>query len=128
VNSVTVVALDGKQVIYSSSAGKLLPDFHLRIWDGTGFRRFSRLNSIGHRTKRTNPKNRKRDRFLIRCVLAGTVYSMNRDGARGGLSGRHGRGWQRDWHPAGQITRVLPVPGIREQACTLFTMEVARRG
>jgi TolB protein len=126
VNSSPSFTPDGKQIIYSSSAGTgRCCRIFLANLDGSGFRPIS--SSVAIDTEpRVNPKTGNEIVFSSGRSGPEQVYKMNIDGADlERLSDGTGEAANASWHPNGQLIAFAWTRGFAAGAWNIFIMDVA---
>jgi TolB protein len=126
VNSSPSFTPDGKQIVYSSSAGRCCRIF-LSDLNGSGFRPISSLSSIDTEPK-INPKTGSDMVFSSGRSGPEQVYRMNMDGADlERLSDGTGEAANPAWHPDGQLIAFAWTRGFAAGNWNIFIMDVASR-
>jgi len=126
VNSSPSFTPDGKQILYSSSAGGCCRIFIANL-DGTGFRPISSLSSIDTEPK-VNPKTGTDIVFTSGRSGPQQVYRMNMDGADvERLTDGTGDAGNPSWHPDGQKLAFAWTRGYAIGGWNIFIMDVASR-
>jgi TolB protein len=124
VNSSPWFTPDGKQIVYSSSAGRCCRIF-LSDLNGSGFRPISSLSSIDTEPK-VNPKTGSDMVFSSGRSGPEQVYRMNMDGGDlERLSDGTGEAANPAWHPDGQLIAFAWTRGFSAGAWNIFIMDVA---
>jgi TolB protein len=124
VNSSPSFTPDGKQIVYSSSAGRCCRIF-LADMNGSGFRPISSLSSIDTEPK-VNPKTGSDLVFSSGRSGPEQVYRMNMDGADlERLTDGQGEAANPSWHPDGQLIAFSWTRGFAAGAWNVFIMDVA---
>jgi TolB protein len=124
VNSSPSFTPDGKQIVYSSSAGRCCRIF-LADLNGSGFRPISSLSSIDTEPK-VNPKTGSDLVFSSGRSGPEQVYRMNMDGGDlERLSDGTGEAANPAWHPDGQLIAFAWTRGFSAGAWNIFIMDVA---
>ncbi|HEY2013427.1 MAG TPA: hypothetical protein VGH38_07995 [Bryobacteraceae bacterium] len=126
VNSSASFTPDGKQIVYSSSAGGCCRIFIANL-DGTGFRPVTSLSSIDTEP-RVNPKTGNEIVFTSGRSGPQQIYKMNMDGAdMERLTDGTGEAGNASWHPDGQILAYAWTRGFAAGAWNIFVMDIASR-
>ena len=128
VNETPSFTPDGKQIIYSSSAGN---ERCCRIFianlDGTGYRPISASSAIEVEAK-VNPKNGSDIVFVSGRSGPQQIYRMNMDGADvERLTPGNGEASNPSWHPNGQKIAFAWTQGYATGAFNIFVMDVTTR-
>jgi TolB protein len=126
VNSSPSFTPDGKQIIYSSSAGTgRCCRIFLANLDGTGFRPISSSPVIDTEPK-VNPKTGNEVVFSSGRSGPEQIYKMNIDGGDlERLSDGTGEAANAAWHPDGQLIAFAWTRGFSAGAWNIFLMDVA---
>jgi len=126
VNSSPSFTPDGKQIVYSSSAGRCCRIFIANL-DGTGFRPITSLVSIDTEPK-VNPKTGNEILFTSGRSGPQQVYRMNMDGADvERLTDGTGDAGNPSWRPDGQGLAFAWTRGYAIGGWNIFVMDVASR-
>jgi TolB protein len=124
VNSSPSFTPDGRQIVYSSSAGRCCRIFIADL-NGTGFRPISSLSSIDTEPK-VNPKTGTDLVFASGRSGPEQIYRMNMDGADlERLTDGTGEAANPSWHPNGQVIAFAWTRGFAAGAWNIFLMDVA---
>ena len=124
VNSSPSFTPDGKQIVYSSSAGRCCRIFIADL-NGSGFRPISSLSSIDTEPK-VNPKTGSDLVFASGRSGPEQLYRMNMDGADlERLTDGTGEAANPSWHPDGQVIAFAWTRGFAAGAWNIFLMDVA---
>jgi TolB protein len=124
VNSSASFTPDGKQIVYSSSAGRCCRIF-IANSSGNDFRQVSSLSSIDTEPK-VNPKTGYDIVFVSGRSGPQQIYRMNMDGGDiERLTDGTGEASNPAWHPNGQVIAFAWTKGFAAGAWNIFTMDVA---
>ncbi|MBZ5724813.1 MAG: TolB family protein [Acidobacteriia bacterium] len=125
-NSTPSFTPDGKQIVFSSSAGGCCRIFLANL-DGSNLRPISSSSSIDVEPK-VNPKTGAEIVFVSGRSGPQQIYKMNMDGADvERLSDGTGEASNPSWHPDGQILAFAWTRGYATGAFNIFVMDVASR-
>jgi TolB protein len=117
---------DGKQIVYSSSAGRCCRIFIAGV-DGRGFRPISSAGSLDAEPK-VNPKTGGSIVFSSGRSGPEQIYMMNMDGADlERLTDSTGEASNPSWHPSGQLIAYAWTRGYAQGNFNIFTMDVVSR-
>jgi len=117
---------DGKQILYSSSAGRCCRIFIANL-DGTGFRALTSSSFIDTEPK-VNPKTGQQVVFSSGRSGPEQIYMMNIDGGDvQRLTDGTGEASNPAWHPGGQIVAFAWTRGFAAGKFNVFVMDVASR-
>jgi TolB protein len=118
---------DGKQIVYSSSAGGVCCRIFAASLDGTGFRPISSSSAVEVEPK-VNPKTGNDIVFSSGRSGPEQVYRMSMDGADvERLTPGIGEASNASWHPDGQRIVFAWTQGYAAGAFNIFTMNVATK-
>lgn len=126
VNETASFTPDGKQIVYSSSAGHCCRIFIANL-DGTGFHALTSSSFIDTEPK-VNPKTGQQIVFSSGRSGPEQIYLMNIDGGDvQRLSDGTGEASNPSWHPGGQIIAFSWTRGFAAGKFNVFIMDVAKR-
>jgi len=124
VNSSPSFTPDGKQIVYSSSAGRCCRIFIANA-DGSGFRPVSSLAAIDTEPK-VNPKTGNIIVFTSGRSGPQQIYKMTMDGADvERVTDGTGEAGNPSWHPDGEIIAFAWTRGYATGAWNVFVMDLA---
>jgi TolB protein len=127
VNSSPAFTPDGKQVMYSSSAGGRCCRLFLANLDGTNFHPVTHSEFIDTEPK-INPKTGAQVVFVSGRSGPQQIYQMSIDGGNiERLSDGTGEASNPSWHPNGEIIAFAWTRGFAAGKFNIFTMDVASK-
>jgi TolB protein len=127
VNSSPTFTPDGKQIMYSSSAGGRCCRLFLANLDGTNFRPITHSTFIDTEPK-INPKTGASVAFVSGRSGPQQIYKMSIDGGDiERLSDGTGEASNPSWHPDGEIIAFSWTRGFAAGKFNIFTMDVASK-
>ena len=127
VNSAPSFTPDGRQIVYSSSAGGRCCRIFIANLDGSGFRPIAPSSAIDTEP-RVNPKTGSDIVFTSGRSGPQQIYRMNMDGAdMDRLTDGTGEASNAAWHPGGQIIAFAWTQGYATGNWNIFTMDAVTR-
>ncbi len=118
---------DGRQIIFSSTAGGRFPQLYISNLDGSELRRLTYSDSIDVEPK-VNPKTGAEIVFVSGRSGMPQIYKMNIDGANVmRLTNGEGEAVNPSWHPDGQHIAFSWTKGYDPGNYNVFIMDVATR-
>jgi TolB protein len=118
---------DGKQIVYSSSAGDSCCRIFIANVDGTGFRPVSAPGNMDVEPK-VNPKTGNQLAFVSGRTGHPQLYTMNIDGGNvERISEGGGEATNPAWHPNGKTLAFAWTRGYMEGKFNIFVMDVVTR-
>lgn len=127
VNETASFTPDGKQIVYSSSAGGHCCRIYIANLDGTAFHALTSSSFIDTEPK-VNPKTGQQIVFSSGRSGPEQIYLMNIDGGDiQRLTDGTGEASNPSWHPGGQIMAFSWTRGFAAGKFNVFIMDVAKR-